>query len=28
LAVTRTDTSATTNSTMFYRVLESIGGCP
>jgi hypothetical protein len=28
LAVTQTDTSATTNSTMFYRVLESIGGCP
>jgi len=28
LAVTQTDTSATTNSTMFYRVLENIGGCP
>jgi hypothetical protein len=28
LAVTQTDTSATTNSTLFYRVSESIGGCP
>ena len=28
LAVTLTDTSATTNSTMFYRVRENIGGCP
>ena len=28
LAVTQTDTSATTNSTMFYRVHESMGGCP
>jgi hypothetical protein len=28
LAVTQTDTGATANSTMFYRVLESIGGCP
>jgi len=28
LAVTQTDTSATTNSTLFYRVRESMGGCP
>ena len=28
LAVTQTDTSATTNSTLFYRVSESMGGCP
>jgi hypothetical protein len=28
LAVTQTDTTATTNSTMFYRVSESMGGCP
>ncbi|HTS17599.1 MAG TPA: BACON domain-containing carbohydrate-binding protein [Verrucomicrobiae bacterium] len=27
-ALTQTDTSATTNSTMFYRVSESIGACP
>jgi Carbohydrate-binding module 48 (Isoamylase N-terminal domain)/Putative binding domain, N-terminal len=28
LAVTQTDSSASTNSTMFYRVQESMGGCP
>ncbi|HVM61429.1 MAG TPA: hypothetical protein VMV72_11245 [Verrucomicrobiae bacterium] len=26
--ITQTDTSATTNSTMFYRVREAMGGCP